>query len=713
MLLQKLDLENFGSIKKANIEFAPGFNIFSGDIGQGKSHIIYAIAYLLLNTRKDNKIDTYVRWGESRFLADLKLEHQGKNFHVRSIFEDGTNNRFINLDGFETDDKTNVLNLLKEYFDPALCKASMISFQGDADIVTATPAVRRDNLRKIYDLEFTEQIKQISDDIEALNGKPLKEATDAILILENKEYDMKVLDRLPRTSVEHEGNKSSLEAANNKIALVEKEIEIYAQKLSNKNSVENIIEELLDDIALRNGRIEGHIKESSDLNVQFDNADAKCDENVAYYNRRLAGEDFDEKKRQFETDLKALVNIRIPVLDPAVSKKGIDTYRTAISTHEIRISKLKDQVALIKQGKCPTCGQEFHDDRFNLDDLIKDCETTEKLAAEMDGQLKKAILELEAYTRACADQEMIIAKQTLLKEKIQSEEITIERTKEGLRDDIENETKNTETKKNLLSQNIQKTLDTIKDHQDMVASKNKDLEQRRKELEEFETLGDYPVVSVELTTEKQSLITQIANYDVIDQQNKVYEKINDGIIIQQADDREKLVVLKSERDKLTKEINMMEQAMVILKKDFPNYVIQNTVSNIEENTNLFLDQTYGGRYHINIKQDKAGIGIRYGSQDKDIRISSGGEQDLFNLGLKHGFCRLTNMGILMLDEVDKFMSLSMSKHMFSIINDMILDPKNEINQVLVITHKDEIKDLLESDFNGKIFRVENSLVTEE
>jgi len=171
--------------------------------------------------------------------------------------------------------------------------------------------------------------------------------------------------------------------------------------------------------------------------------------------------------------------------------------------------------------------------------------------------------------------------------------------------------------------------------------------------------------------------------------------------------------LKKKRDNITIEINLIEQGIVILKKDFPNYVIQNTVSSIEKNTNDFLDKTYNGRYHIKIREDKAGIGILYGSKDKDIRISSGGEQDLFNLGLKHGFCRLTNIGVLMLDEVDKFMSASMSRHTFSIINEMVIDPKNEINQVLVITHKDEIKEMLESDFNAKIFRVENNLVREE
>lgn len=72
MIIKKLQLGNYGALKNATINFQKGFNILSGANGQGKSHIIRALAYLILNYNQ-GKIEDDCNWDSDNFSIKTEL----------------------------------------------------------------------------------------------------------------------------------------------------------------------------------------------------------------------------------------------------------------------------------------------------------------------------------------------------------------------------------------------------------------------------------------------------------------------------------------------------------------------------------------------------------------------------------------------------------------------------------------------------------------
>ena len=123
--------------------------------------------------------------------------------------------------------------------------------------------------------------------------------------------------------------------------------------------------------------------------------------------------------------------------------------------------------------------------------------------------------------------------------------------------------------------------------------------------------------------------------------------------------------------------------------------------------NSFLNKAYP-RYIVKLRNGKNGLAIFYGKKDEDVSEASGGEKDIFNLALKIAFSKMSQLRVLILDEVDKFHSPSVAKREFSLVSDMIED--GEITQVFVVTHKPEIKTLLENDFGAHVFELKEGTI---
>jgi exonuclease SbcC len=103
MKLKRLALRNIRSYKDAEVQFPDGISLFSGDIGTGKSTILYAIELALFGpaegeTRK--KTDFYLRGDAKDGWVRLDLELNGKeiSFH-RELTKTGSGKCKIMMDG--------------------------------------------------------------------------------------------------------------------------------------------------------------------------------------------------------------------------------------------------------------------------------------------------------------------------------------------------------------------------------------------------------------------------------------------------------------------------------------------------------------------------------------------------------------------------------------------------------------------------------------
>ena len=69
-MLKSLHIRNFALIAEAKIEFTPGFNLFSGETGAGKSILIDALGIVLGNRASAE----YIREGEDSFWVQAVFE---------------------------------------------------------------------------------------------------------------------------------------------------------------------------------------------------------------------------------------------------------------------------------------------------------------------------------------------------------------------------------------------------------------------------------------------------------------------------------------------------------------------------------------------------------------------------------------------------------------------------------------------------------------
>lgn len=708
MIIKSLSLTNFGATKQGFLSFQPGFNLIVGDIGQGKSHSIYSIAYLLLNTVKDRKIENLVNWDAESFKTEMTLDHERKSFFIASQY-DGSNNRELKITGeaekVHLNTTSDVTKKLAEYFDPSLCRAAILSFQGETDIVSSTPAIRRDAFRKIYDLEFTSQISDLEAQITKLTDSDLASLTQTIFALTSKTYDYKEMIPLPFDKEERGNKQVKIQALELEIERTKAEQQSYNFRKQERSSLVNSIVEHNKDIETITTNIIEEQKSIKELQASL--STDRIAEQIEALRKQSDEMDFEKELRGLKEQREELKDIVLIRYNPsALEKIGKE-----VSEATSKYLQASDHVTAAKNGKCPTCDREFSTSDISV--YEKEYESALSTLTEKKEELSKIQKTEKEYNDLIKQQDRVTSMRTLLDSQIRAEEDRIEQKVNAIllsKNDLE---KSFQEKTSLCAQAVANSNEKLKKWNSSLDVKKEELVNLEGSLKAFVLPEEEPVVPDSMLQEKKELQKIVIQYDSIMQTNELLTKSNESLKEQQEKDTKRLEEVGIQKAEVEEQIANLTRASVILKKEFPNYVINKTLKGVEEGTNAFIDQVYNGRYHIKITENKFGINILYGPKDSDIRLSSGGEQDLFNIGLKYSFCKLTKLGMLILDEVDKFLSVEQSRHLFSVLNNKICDPNDILQQVILVTHKEEIKELLSADYGAKTFRAKNSIVEEE
>lgn len=699
MIINNLQLENFGSIKKADLSFQPGFNLIVGPNGYGKSFTMKALSYLLLNYTQKT-IEDYCNWDSEGFLAQTEIEHQSKKFKVKTSFQRKNNKieKELIIDNekpFNT--PSTVSSALKDYFEPTLCKAAILSFQNEvADLVNATDGARLELLKKINNFDYSVQVKKIEEYIEKLQLELVK-VQNTILVIQNKQYDIKELLPLPNTEEEINNlqkeiieldNKISF--INNRLSLYDEQMKLYNEKLSNKNKLSTELT-----------KHQSIIISNSKLILEMNNKDYKSYEvEISSLNEELL-KDFNEELNKLLTLFNEIEIVDLETYDDSI----LLNYQNEKSNFENDLYSNKKSLEACKNGVCPVCQKEFSsNDISSYEEKIKDLNEkivilNEKINQEIE---KKNIIEKKNRNQELKQQEKISLQKQIEQEQKQIllKKVNIQNQINSKQDHLELIRKTDQDSKLMADKFIKEANESIKD-----------INVRLKELED--ELKIIPSKDDSLTTE----LTDLKNIKILHQQhidkynevittNQIYAKHNDDVLKQKIQDLKDLENTKSiEKDFLLK-IDIQNKAKQIYKKDFPNYRIQLIKDKIEHGMNLFLEKAYRGKYRVELDATKTGLSIVYGPRGKDISLASGSETDLFNISLKLAFCEMSGLKTLILDELDKFMDLTISTEVYTILYDMV--QAKVLDQIFIITHKEEIKELITNSFGASVFELQKS-----
>jgi len=677
MRINNLKMKDFRSVKTMNFDFATGFNLVIGENGSGKSSSFQALAYLLLDVT-EKKISDNIRWGQKKFELDLSISHENKEYIIKY-----DKKKIVDIDG-EIYEGRDANIRLAEDFEPSLCKASILAMQGEADVISATPSQRRDILKKIYDLDFSNEVNSLNDQQKHIEENSLDLVSKEIYALENKDYRIKEL-------LEGEITREEFDIAVKDKKELEDVIKVTKEAIVKWDAKQVNLEKLY--------KSDRTLKELQEALIK--------DEEVAVYNLKLRN----EQKLAIETEIKNYDDIKFLEVDKLkAEKKAISLVRVSrfddtrlIELEEKfieignKLHSLIERIILVEKGKCPTCGSEFESNE--LASLNEKREALDKEKKELTLAIANEKILKKDYEKAIQENTAKTSKIELLETKIKLEEEKSSRHLEAL-----------QHSRNEIELEIVGMTTSIEANKVKLATYQKEKSKLDTEIFELEKAEpqSQPVLDKVMTDRIAEIETIFSEFKRIADINAEITKDNKVIEIEKKADKKILKDKINEKDNLIMEVEVLKRAKIFYNKDFPNYVISKIIKGIEVGMNDFLVKTYGGRYEIAIEENKTGIEILYGEHKAPVSLASGAEKDLFNIGMKLAYNKLSGLKVLLLDEPDHMMSLDIAQEVFSAINNEI--KLGNLNQVFIITHKDTIKEMIENEFHAKVFQVKDGIL---
>lgn len=705
MFISRVKLCNFGNVKNEELFFKEGITVFSGENGEGKSTVLRAIAMGLYN-RFPLTLKDYVRWGQASFSMDIDFNHLGNDYEFTMSYDGGTTRNLRCVNTNEEWVNSSATEQLDSILDVKRAVASTISFEHEIDLITTQPSERREYLKGVYDLNFKKQLSIIENDISESQTK-IEQLRGEIVSLEAQEFELMVLDRLPFSE-------EKLELYRESKSLINKELNLIEEK--NKN-----LEQLKSSLEAKEFQLYKKKKQGEDELSSMDamkSTKSSLDEQLENFPQDIdlsqIERNYSQLRSQSEGELEEK-NKRIQFLNEEIEKKNrkrenIKSIEEEISKKESQESTLKHQMVISKKnlelfekGICPTCGQEI--DKTDISkwvDELKDFEQNLKKTQEELEDLrskKKQILELSKEVEEL--QHEVYSHETTIKvleskldslEEDKKKEITYERDKlNSKRQSLEKEIEN-------LSSRIKDKLSSVVYIEDEVKSLEGEVDSLKRKVMESD------LVSAETVKEKELELKEISNkinlYEETRISNQEKKSFNEKIEKSKKERDNQVKEKKKILDDLEGDNSKFQLAKKIFSREFPAFVLSQLVRNLEKIVNEFLSRVYP-QYEISIDESKNSLKITYGENKSDVKMASGFEKQIFSFAYKYALGKIQDYGILFLDEVDSAASVSNSRKFYETIGKMDACFK----QLFVITHKEEIKELLSNDYQASIYQV--------
>lgn len=732
LFIKNLSLRNFRNIKKADFEFSK-INLIEGETGEGKSAIFQALSLLFCNYL-EGKIEEWINWDSDKF--NISCEFNYKNIDYKYLIEatqKGNTNRKLTFGKEEYNKSDAYKYLAQNVLDPHLTLYSSISEQGKtASILFESPTKSLETLKKIFKVDVINDkvdlmkanIKELDEDVKVLKAEKL--------IFENKQFNYNELPELPNIDLKKVEEKiSQLEKDkveyNNqyfKFKLYEESYKKYNELQLNKveltaeiellkESKEGIEKRLLDEIEFDHNEylnlstllieLQSKVKESKENKKRIDAIEIKIN----------------KIKKELGKYVEQLNENKIERLERCkYTQSNIDSISNEISVKSADIEFLKKKKEAVKEGKCPTCGNEnFVDDvekvqediSFLMHDLIKLRETKINIETE-----------IKNYENKVNDNKLIQSKITNIQENLKNKneelnDLTIQKNslyynKED-EEQIINEIKLNEIKK-LSLEELKDNFETIKSQNDIIRKKLKEIDTLTNKkcvllesINEVEKPIEFKITVVFNEDEYEKLLSNIRNYKNIEVRIEELSRLNKVVDEQRNQNYIEIEQKLNAIVEKQKQSQILNEAQKILNKEFSSYLIDRKTSYINYKMDEFFQRAYNGKYRIKFEQSENKIGFYYSMDNENWHSTitlSGFERQLFSISFRIALSSIQNLGLLLVDEVDSDASTQKS---IALYENILHEEK--LSQTFAITHNDSTKEYIANMPNAKVFIIEN------
>lgn len=729
--LHRLTLKGFGCFEEEKIfDYEEGFNLFHCDNGKGKTTSLNAIEMLLLSNYEGSYSD-YINNNSNEFTISLEFELDGYSLKetlnckkaksvtsTRTLVDLKTNTELANGE--------KVKDWLNEHLPTSTTKYALFARQNsDTDIINCGDSERRDIFKKIQDLDFSKEIKDFVDSkIETIKNSMI-ETDKEIFALENKTYEEKELLELPFEESEYECKKNELEKYISEKALSEEKVNRRNLLLKQISSLSEKIES--DKISLDNKK---HlIEEKNNIVVNSDtekeNLDKLCNNEIEEKKNEtsnlnsqllLLDDEKEEKKNEIQNNIDLLKNELISLNDKINSIKLVKVIKfndvelndaiSKVSEKQTEIKINEKNIESLKEGVCPICGS--------------DCSHKLNEFETINGELKNELIKLESEVSHLKVKKLEIENKTNRNLELKNTKLTLENTKNKIENNISTYEREIETldvayeqkKQNLLEKinNAEKSIESIKEKYETKKNHiDEKVEMYKIEIKECcvdiatltsviksntSTLNDliFEKDSINIDEIDENVIDELKiklnSYDEVVAKNKVIDDYNKNIEELKVNDLKTLSTFKEKRVVFEKQQYDLESSKSIMMKDFPNWVIENSIQTMENNMNEFINDVYYKPLNISLRSTKTAIKLEYGNEENKLPCSrlSGAEKQLTNLSFINNFNKMLNLGVIILDEFDSACDDKRKEMLY----ESLINLKDVYKQIIVVTHSSKM-----------------------
>lgn len=732
MFIKKIELEKFRNItNKVTLDFESGVTLLRGPSRSGKSSVLKLIRLIILDIT-DDKLEDYVNENSEWFKGSLEFEHEGINYlstisyslkskkTTRELFIDDLSKPALNT-------TSDVVKKLNELFEPNLTKNALAMMQGSDSIIRAKDSERLELFKKIKNINYINEAKSIEADYKNLESNDLKEIEIKIEGLKNKTYQTVEEKDLPFGEKEYSLKNRELKLLESNLEkLSETKKALLEEKSKEKTIVDVDIPKTKKTLANKRTQLEDSKKSTyisskdkyeskrKQLKDQIDNHPEKPVIDNTELEEALAVQQ--NNKRE------TLNKIGDPSLKVARLKKPIDLrdeLKKSITTLEYKISSEYDIIVACQAGECPTCGKDFSSTDIDKHSTL--IESLEKEKEEKEILLQEQIEAFEDYEERVKANDAKKEKLNIFKSGLEVIEANIANIQKNIEVETARQVKEHKDKLDKLRSSLDEVEELIKEDdirkKGFEEKKSKEIFNIQQDIDYFDNyLEDQEKSLSQVKQNISSLEDEVAslegednsNIDNLKQEIKEYESIlshnAQAILINQKVEKEKeedKVLLESyveEKDDLLQKIKDLKDARQILLKDFPNFVIQETIADTEGAMNVFIEEVFDRPMDVSLRSTATSLKLEYGTTRKrGTKNTSGSEANLLTLSFIHTLNEQLGLGCIFLDEADQALDVEGKHELFKVIDKM------KYNQIFIITHDEYMKTkLLENgakDFN--------------
>jgi exonuclease SbcC len=457
MRLRRLKLENFRQHLDTEIEFADGMTAIVGPNGSGKSTILEAIGYALYSENRANKDQIPSYWQENKkYSVTLEFELDERTYRVfRTESKAGLEENISGIWEERAEGPRSVTKQIETLLGLTYSRFinSFCALQKELEFLKLGAANRRDEIAKMLgfdDLRLAEErAKTAVGTLRAeLTGTVSNTPQDPQAILReeaDKQAQRQELEaRLHGLEAELAAGKEALPAAEEKALNAQKYMRLYAEfkELQQKGrSLQERLGENKESLTRLETEAKSHA-ELAPLAEHFQQVEGKlsdCEKAQQAYQSQMASEV--ERLAEIKQIENRLDNLKTPSLkvaqeqlqellvrDVAHKQKVVQarTKRdevqaktaTAKAEAEAAIRKFAHSESLLKNGKCPECGQTFTGDfQVRLDTELAEKNGAQFNLKSQEAALAKARADLEGleavtFDEAIADAQELVRKAT-------------------------------------------------------------------------------------------------------------------------------------------------------------------------------------------------------------------------------------------------------------------------------------------------------------